>query len=158
MTVVRAMTFVIVTLAASSVGSAAERVADDLAGLQGTWSASAGAKKKISLTLEIHGRDVTVVIKPPVGATIRATGEIRVDATTAPKTLDWVRFTGLDGQTLPEILGIYELTGDTFRVCTGGPDNPRPTAFEPGEGMLADVLTFTRQAATAPSADRQSAE
>ncbi len=65
-----------------------------------------------------------------------------------PKSLDWVGFTGPDGQPFPELLGIYERRGDTFRVCTGGPDNPRPAAFEPGEGMLADVLTFRRTTGT----------
>lgn len=142
----RARMFLVASLVATAACAAGE-VSDDLAGLQGTWSGTAGVKKKIVVTMEIRGKAVSVLVKPPIGATIRASGALRIDPTTAPKSIDWVGFTGNDGQTLPENLGIYELAGDSFRVCTGGPDNPRPSTFEPGEGMLADVVTFTRKSA-----------
>lgn len=149
----RSLSFVVAVLGFTSAAHAAETVgvAGDLAGLQGVWTGAAGARKKIAVTMEIKGSSVSVKIQPPVGATISATGEIRLDVTTAPKSLDWVRFTALDGQPLPEILGIYELRGDTFKICTGGPDNPRPSAFQPGEGMLADVVIFTRRLETPAS-------
>lgn len=157
MAIVRSLTLAVFSLVLAVSASRAEEVKGDLAGLQGTWSAAAGAKKKVVVTMEIRGRTVSVEIRPPVGAPIRATGAIRLDPKATPKALDWVGFAGLDGQAFPEILGIYELKGDTFRVCNGGPDNPRPAEFAPGEGMLADVLTFTRRP-TAPPDGRHGGE
>jgi uncharacterized protein (TIGR03067 family) len=149
----RAVWFVVAVLGFALSAPAAEKakLEGDLAGLQGVWTGAAGAKKKIAVTMEIKGSAVSVKIQPPLGAPIRASGAIRIDTLTSPKSLDWVGFSAQDGQELPEILGIYELRGDTFKVCTGGPDNPRPSAFAPGEGMLADVVIFTRTAAAPPT-------
>lgn len=135
---------VLVSLAEPALATAGDTAKGDLARMQGTWTACAGPKKKIPVTLAIQGRDVSVVIKPPAGPEIRASGQIRVDVSATPKALDWVRFTALDGQAMPEILAIYEFDGDSLRICNAGPNNPRPTAFEPGEGVLADVVTFRR--------------
>lgn len=136
----------------SAAPAASEALAGDLGRLQGRWTASAGPKGAFPVSLEFRGREVHVEIRPPVGPPIRARGEVQLDDATTPKTLDWVRFTAIDGQALPEILAIYELDGDTFRLCNGGPHNPRPEAFEPGDGVLAEVVTFRRGPASEPDA------
>jgi uncharacterized protein (TIGR03067 family) len=117
----------------------------DLARLQGTWTTQAGPKHAFPVAVEIRGCSVTVTVTPPVGPKIEAVGEIQVDESASPKRLDWVRFTTIDGeQPFPEIAAIYELDGDVLRICNGGPNNPRPSDFTPGDGVLADVLTFRR--------------
>ena len=132
--------------APAPVAAAEAATPGDLGRLQGRWTATAGPKGAFPVVLEVRGREVRVEIRPPVGPPIRARGELQVDDAASPKALDWLRFTALDGQALPEILAIYELDGDTFRICNGGPHNPRPEAFEPGDGVLADVVTFRRVA------------
>ena len=77
--------------------------------------------------------------------TIQAKGEISLHEADRPRGLDWVKFTALDGQDMPEVLAIYELDGDTLRVCNGGPNNDRPKEFKPGDGALADVVVFRRE-------------
>ena len=116
----------------------------DLARLQGCWSTTAGPRRDIGVALTVEGSEVKVRITLPRGGVLNAAGELRIDETTVPHALDWVHFRGLDGQDLPDIPAIYEFDGDTLRVCNGGPNNARPEEFKPGEGLLADVLTFRR--------------
>ncbi len=67
-------------------------------------------------------------------------GTYTVDPTARPKTID-VMFT--EG---PEkgksSFGIYELDGDTYKVCIGLTGKPRPTEFvsKPGDGHVLEVL------------------
>ena len=116
----------------------------DLARLQGTWTTQAGPKKNIPVTIQIKGRSVTVNVKPPIGRPITAEGELEIDEKAAPKALDWRKFTGDDDQELPEVHAIYQIDGDALIVCNGGPNNPRPSAFRKGDGILADLMTFHR--------------
>ena len=118
----------------------------DLAKLQGTWQAQAGPGRVCPVTLEVSGCSVKVTVTPPIGPKIEASGELKLDESASPKALDWLRFTGEDGQDFPEVFAIYELVdADTLRVGNAGPSNPRPTEFVPGDGVLADVLTFRRE-------------
>jgi uncharacterized protein (TIGR03067 family) len=123
------------------------KVEGDLARLQGRWVTRAGAKREVRVTLDVQGRNATVDIATPQGLKVRVRGEIRVDETTSPRALDWVRFTGLDDTELPDIPAIYEIKGGSFRVCNGGPNSARPSEFKPGEGVLADVHVFEREKA-----------
>jgi uncharacterized protein (TIGR03067 family) len=120
------------------------RVEGDLARLQGRWVTRAGAAREIRVTLDVEGRQVTVGLVAPGGLRFQVRGEVRVDENASPRALDWVRFTGLDDQELPDIPAIYEIRGDSFKVCNGGPNNARPSEFKPGEGVLADVHIFER--------------
>jgi uncharacterized protein (TIGR03067 family) len=71
-------------------------------------------------------------------------GVFEVDPTSVPKRID-VTFLegGVPGETL---LGIYELTGDTYKVSMGMPGKPRPARFPsaPGSGSVLQVLERQR--------------
>lgn|GEM_PF-151137 len=67
-------------------------------------------------------------------------GKYAVNPTVTPSTID-VTFT--EGPRVGKtIRGIYELNGDTCRVCIGIDDQPRPTAFgsQPGSGLVLEIL------------------
>jgi uncharacterized protein (TIGR03067 family) len=67
-------------------------------------------------------------------------GTYAVDPTVAPKRID-VTFTE-GSRTGKTIKGIYDLTGDTCKVCIALDDQPRPTEFasKPGSGYALEVL------------------
>jgi uncharacterized protein (TIGR03067 family) len=134
----------------SFAGAAENAVAGDLARLQGRWVTRAGARRNIVVTLNVEGCKALVDITTPQGLKFRASGELRLDEKAAPRALDWVGFSGLDSQDLPEIPAIYEIKGDTFKVCNGGPNCPRPSEFKAGESILADIHVFER---VKPAAD-----
>ena len=130
-------------------------VEGDLARLQGKWVTRAGARQKIVVVLDVEGNKANVDVTTPQGVKLHASGELRINESVAPRALDWVGFTGLDSQDLPDILAIYEINGETFKVCNGGPNSARPSEFKPGENVLADVHVFERaKAAAAPESAR----
>jgi uncharacterized protein (TIGR03067 family) len=136
---------VIASLAAAAGASAADLPdVGDIARLQGCWTAQAGPQHNIRVTLDIRGDQAQVDIATPQGLKFQVRGELRINDQVVPRTLDWVKFTGLDDQDLPDIPAIYELVGDTFKVCNGGPNSARPKEFKPGEGILAALVVFER--------------
>ncbi len=124
----------------------------DLGRLQGKWTARAGVRREMKVVLDVQGRRVDAVITTPQGLNLKAQGEVKIDETTSPRTLDWVKFTGPDQQELPSILGIYKLDRESLVVCTGGFNGDRPAEFKPGEGVLSEVVTFRRP--PAPSSEK----
>jgi uncharacterized protein (TIGR03067 family) len=124
----------------------------DLGRLQGKWTAQAGLRRELRVSLEIQGRRVDAVVTTPQGLNLRAQGEVKIDERTSPRTVDWIKFNGPDQQELPAILGIYKFDRETFVVCTGGFNGDRPTEFKPGEGVLTEVVTFRRP--PAPSREK----
>ncbi len=109
-----------VAAASARAGNETVPAGSDLGRLQGRWTAQAGPRHGIRVILEFHGRQVDAVITTPKGLNVRAQGEVRIDETTSPRSLDWVKFTGPDQQEFPTILGIYKLDHDAFTVCNGG--------------------------------------
>lgn len=64
-------------------------------------------------------------------------GEYKMDPKAKPKTIDLIA----DGRPAP---GIYELDGDTFKLCMSeGQNAARPEEFKAG-GMRTVVVTFKR--------------
>ncbi len=118
----------------------------DLARFQGGWVARAGAERKVHVTLDVDGRRARVKIVTPQGLTLVASGEVKIDETASPRSLDWIKFSGADGTQFPEIQAIYEFRGESLRVCNGGPNNGRPTEFADGDGPLSGVVVFERPA------------
>jgi uncharacterized protein (TIGR03067 family) len=140
----RTKLFLTIVLGWSSVVPAAESVEGDLARLQGRWVTKAGNRRNIVVSLQVEGRRARVNITMPRGLKLRAEGELRLNERTEPRSLDWVGFSGPDSQDLPDLPAIYRIDGTTFKVCNGGFNNPRPSSFTPGDGVLADVHVFER--------------
>jgi uncharacterized protein (TIGR03067 family) len=131
--------------------------AGDLGRLQGRWAATTGARREIRVELEIKGRSVCVAIHTPQGPDFQVRGELKLDETTTPRSLDWLKFSGPDQRPLPEIAAVYKLEGDAFTVCNGGFLGSRPKEFKPGEGPLADVVVFRRLESSSAKSDSMSA-
>jgi uncharacterized protein (TIGR03067 family) len=121
----------------------------DLGRLQGRWTARAGARRQIRVALLVHGHQVDATITTPQGLCIKLRGEVNLDDSTAPRHIDWIKFTGADQQEFPPIAGIYKLNGDHFTVCNGGMNGARPSAFKSGDGVLTEVVVFQREQAQA---------
>jgi uncharacterized protein (TIGR03067 family) len=117
----------------------------DLGRLQGRWTARAGAHREFRVVLAIQGRRANATIKTPQGISFEVQGQVRLDETTSPRSLDWVNFSGADQQEFPQIPAIYKLDRDTFTLCNGGMNGTRPKEFKPGDGALADVVVFERE-------------
>jgi len=146
----RHVLFLIAVLAVPSLGAGPE--SGDLSRIQGRWEASIGRRKDFSVSLEIKGNDVAATITPKLGPKVRASGELQLDEAASPRSLDWVKFSTLDGQEVPRLLSIYRLEGDRLLIRSGGFNDDRPSTFEKGgEGPWTDVLVFNR--AAAPKAD-----
>lgn len=128
----------------AAVGAAPASSDGDLSRLQGRWETKVGLRKATVVALEIKGNAVAATISTPQGRTIQADGELRLDETTTPKALDWVKFTTLDGEEVPEMRAIYRLEEGRLYIRSGGFNDDRPTQFDAGEGVWANVLIFQR--------------
>jgi uncharacterized protein (TIGR03067 family) len=124
-------------------GEAAKRVREELTRFGGTWAYE---------SMEVDGRAIPAgdlggaklavrgdefVMTDPM-ASYR--GKYAIDPAATPRTID---ITFLEGpEAGKQALGIYELEGDTYRVCVGLAGKPRPTAFAtgPGSGHVLQVL------------------
>ncbi len=116
---------------------------EELAKLQGAWSIVA---------LEVDGatmpensvRGSQIVVKGStfdtisMGATYQ--GKLKIDAAKTPKTLDLIFEAGPEKGN--RALAIYELDGDTWRICLTVTAKTRPKAFAttPGSGLALETL------------------
>ena len=141
----------VLVVTALTMGAAPEK--GDLGKLQGQWEASVGKKREIKVSLEVKGNEVSATITPKRGPKVKANGELQLDETVSPRSLDWVKFSTPDGIEVPKLQSIYRLEGDRLIVRSGGFNDARPKTFEAGgEGVWTDVLVFTRPSA-APKSD-----
>jgi uncharacterized protein (TIGR03067 family) len=117
----------------------------DLARLQGEWEAKVGPDRNIPLRVVFQGNKATLNVKSQDGKAREMKGEFRLNEQAKPhKTIDWTNFSGANGQSGGEDHGIYELDGDTFKVCSGGPGNARPTDFQAGADGQGRLVVFQR--------------
>ena len=139
---------IIIMLAALSLTlsvSATEQGKDNL-DIQGTWlptKAELGGQamtedflKSTVLKME-HGKyEVTVAGAPDKGV-------YTISAKQKPKTLD---ISGTEGPNVGrKIPAIYELDGDTLRICYGLGDSARPTEFKTAPGTKYFLVTYQRK-------------
>jgi uncharacterized protein (TIGR03067 family) len=70
--------------------------------------------------------------KIQAGDKVLASGKFKLDASKSPKEIDIYDETGVKNEKTK--LGIYELSGDTYKYCLAPANKPRPTEFVSKEG------------------------
>jgi uncharacterized protein (TIGR03067 family) len=121
----------------------------DLDQLKGTWTAvsleSGGKKqpeeqlKELNMQLVFAGDKYAERIRGEVNEE----GTIKIDTSKKPATIDLNIRTGDDKGKLQ--LGIFEVKGDTLRLCLAVPDGKeRPTTFASPEGKTDANVVFKR--------------
>ena len=139
-------TFAAALLAVSALVFTPTARADDLKAMEGTWkmeSTEAGGKKVEvddlkDLEVKIAGDRYTVRVKGMLDA-----GSLKLDETQKPKTMD---ATDTEGDDVGKVVkAIYELTGDTLRVCYALDGGERPTEFATKEGSPLLLVTYKRE-------------
>ena len=125
------------------VSSAGDATKDDLKRMQGEWRFVGriidGKKTDQNGTWTFSGNEIIY----SRGVSIRAI--LKLDATTEPKTFD-VDHVSKDGKIEDKSLGIYEIEGDTFKICVTipGKSAARPKAFESKEGSGHTLTVLQR--------------
>jgi uncharacterized protein (TIGR03067 family) len=117
--------------------SAPDPTAEDQKNLQGTWimmtEEDQGRKlpeEKLQTRFRLVIKDAKWTLKENQGPEMKQ-WKVKLDATRRPKQGD---FTYLFGNNKGRVsFGIYELKGDTLRLCIAEPGENRPTRFE-GKG------------------------
>jgi uncharacterized protein (TIGR03067 family) len=121
-----------------------DQVKKELARFEGTWKWVSVEMEKMKLEADAleHPRLKLMGDKFTVTEENNATfgGTFKVDPSKKPKTIDVTITDGPEkGKTY---LGIYELEGDTYKVCTDpeGKSRPREFSVKPGSGHVLEVL------------------
>lgn len=102
----------------------------ELAQFQGNWNTKLG---ELEIKLEIKGNKALASYTDQDGKEAKLNGEIVVNESTKPKSVDFVKFHGSNGEDMQDNMGIYTIDKDTITICLGGPGKERPTEFKSGE-------------------------
>ncbi len=117
-------------------------VLKELEKFHGAWtfaSVESGGKE-----LPIDGfKDMTVTFEGDkytvkVGDKVIQAATQKLDPSQSPKTLDVTITEGVDKGSV--LLGVYEISGDTLKVCFDSADKKRPTEFKTGAGSQTLVV------------------
>jgi uncharacterized protein (TIGR03067 family) len=129
-------------------GGARERAVEkELLAFKGTWRLifrEADGKKSSKEWIKgvIMTSDGSGKFSARRGGKVIAEATVQLDPTTKPRTID-VTFTA--GKRKGKALGIYEIAGDTFRVCIARPGNERPAAFSAQVGSGRTLIVYKRK-------------
>ncbi len=134
----------------SVVGSASsdEKGMKDMTALEGKWTCVSAENDGKAIPADIVKQLRLNIDKAAYttrkGDQVLFEGTIRLDATKKPREIDLVDATGDNkGKTGK---GIYELDGDTFRICHGVPPNEeRPKEFVSKAGSKFFLVVWKRQ-------------
>jgi uncharacterized protein (TIGR03067 family) len=116
----------------------------DLMFMEGTWAATVQEVNGKAITDEENKQaNAKLVVKDGMytvyfGETSFGKGTIKLDATKKPKHVDAV---ASDGQSLT---GIYQIDGDTMKVCFAPGGKDRPTEFKTKEGTGQLLISYKR--------------
>ena len=120
--------------------------ADDQEKIQGVWRAEKGVKggkegpadEIKQLSLEFKGNKVI----PRHGDQGDHEGEFKLDTTKKPKEIDLM----IDKNGKKDhAKGIYELDGDTLKICLMDGDGDRPSKFESADGSKSLLIVLKRE-------------
>ena len=120
--------------------------ADDLNAMKGKWKiekAEAGGKEiesddLKSVLLTITGERYEVLVKDKTDA-----GTLKLDESQKPKTMD---STDTEGENVGKVIkAIYEISGDTMRVCYVLDGGERPTEFATKSDTALLLITYKRE-------------
>jgi uncharacterized protein (TIGR03067 family) len=136
-----------VVLVATGLLLGADKPADEakkeIKKFQGTWKFDSVEAEGKKLSLDMF-KDSTLVIKDDKFTFTEGKethkGTFKVDVSKKPKTIDITFTEGPEkGKT---IIGIYELEGDTYKVCLDPEGKKRPAKFatKEGSGIVLEVL------------------
>jgi len=137
----------LVVLAQTVADTKEEATKKDHLAIEGTWRAislevngnAVGADDVKKITTE-NGRDGEWTLL--VDGNEMAEGTSTIDPTVTPKTIDFKATKGNSaGQTT---YGIYEMTGNTRRICYAEPGRPRPADFSAAAGSGRILVVFER--------------
>lgn len=117
---------------------------DDAKAMEGTWVLESAelagkplagdASKSIKLTMK-DGKYTVVAESPDHGT-------VTIDSTKKPKTMD---IAGTDGPNKgKKFLAIYEIQGDTLKICYDLSGKERPTEFKSKEKTQLFLVTYKR--------------
>jgi uncharacterized protein (TIGR03067 family) len=140
---------IFVFTATGGTGARADDKADvqkELKKLQGTWtfeSVEVGGKKESAadfkgMTVTFEGDKFTV----KKGDEVIQVGTEKLDPSKSPKTVDVTVAEGLNKGAV--MLGIYEISGDTLKVCFDPEGKKRPTEFKSAFGSQTFVNVHKR--------------
>lgn len=139
--------YTVLTLAVTLFLAADKPLKSDLDSLQGTWT-------MVSMETEGHEvapenvADKTAVYKGNrltlfAGDTARRRGIVTLDPDRSPKAINtWDQDGPFTDHTVP---GIYELDGDTLKVCFAQPGEERPKKFTSKEGTGFIYCVYKRK-------------
>lgn len=123
-----------------------DQTKDGLDKLQGTWTGVSMESEGVAAD-EAQAHGMKLVIKGnkytfTTGGGQEEEGTLKVDASKKPKTMDVHITAGAEkGQTQ---LGIYEIDGDTFRLCVAGDMKDRPTELKSKADSGHGLFVFKR--------------
>jgi uncharacterized protein (TIGR03067 family) len=147
-----ALVALLCTLVLTASGGTGARAGDkpdvekELKKFQGTWtfeSVEAGGKEQPAaefkgMTVTFEGDKFTV----KKGEEVIQVGTQKLDASRSPKTIDVTVVEGLSKGAV--MLGIYEISGDTLKVCFDPEGKNRPTEFKSASGSQTFVAVHKR--------------
>ncbi len=140
-----ALLFALVLTASARADEKAD-VEKELKIIQGTWtfeSVEAGGKEVPAaefkgITVTFEGDKYTV----RKGDEVIQAAKQKLDPSKSPKTLDATVVEGVSKGTV--ILGIYEISGDTLKVCFDPHGKKRPTEFQTASGSQTTLVVHKR--------------
>ncbi len=121
-------------------------VEKELKKFQGTWTIESVEAGGMEVPIDLF-KDMTVTFEGDkytvkMGDQVIQAATQKLDPSKSPKTLDGTVAEGPGKGTL--ILGIYEISGDTLKVCFDPEGKKRPTEFKTAAGSQTTLAVYKR--------------
>lgn len=120
-------------------------------GLDGTWKPVSVEISGEQVPIEGPQAEVLTVIsgnrvEMKLGNRTVGQGTITVDNNQQPKTIDMTmqQMIGKNSGRTEHTIGIYEVSGDTLRLCIGDAAKPRPTEFRTDKSSARKLSRYRR--------------